>query len=132
MRNFALSLAMLLTLPIVACSDVPPTAGIRDVTSSTFEAEVLRAKEPVVVLFKADWCRGCNELSTALQKAVRAAGGKVKLLAMDIQKYPEVATQLGVSSLPVVYAYGSGRAKDHFVGALPESQVTAFIERITK
>src|SRR4029453_7904203 len=72
------------------------------------------------------------QLGPVLEKAVRAAKGKVKLVKMDIDKHPSIPGQLGIQSIPAVFAFVNGQPVDGFLGALPESQVAAFIERVTK
>jgi putative thioredoxin len=88
-------------------------------------------KRPVLVDFWAEWCGPCKSLTPVLEKAVRAAGGAVKLVKMDIDKHPQIPGQLGIQSIPAVFAFDKGQPVDGFVGALPEGQVTAFIERLT-
>lgn len=106
---------------------------IKDTTLQAFREDVLEAsiKQPVLVDFWAPWCGPCKQLTPLLEKAVRAAGGKVKLVKMDIDKYPQVAGQLGVQSIPAVFAFSKGQPVDGFMGALPESQIKAFIEKLT-
>jgi putative thioredoxin len=82
--------------------------------------------------FWAEWCGPCKQLGPVLEKVVRAAKGKVKLVKMDIDKHPSIPGQLGIQSIPAVFAFVNGQPVDGFLGALPESQVTAFIERVTK
>ena len=102
------------------------------VTDKTFQGEVLDAGVPVLVDFWAEWCGPCKQLGPVLEKVVRAAKGKVKLVKMDIDKHPSIPGQLGIQSIPAVFAFVNGQPVDGFLGALPESQVTAFIERVTK
>jgi putative thioredoxin len=82
--------------------------------------------------FWAEWCGPCKQLGPVLEKAVRAAKGKVTLVKMDIDKHPSIPGQLGIQSIPAVFAFVNGQPVDGFLGALPESQVVAFIERLTK
>jgi putative thioredoxin len=86
----------------------------------------------VLVDFWAEWCGPCKQLTPVLEKVVRAAKGKVKLVKMDIDKHPGIPGQLGIQSIPAVFAFVNGQPVDGFMGALPEAQVTAFIERLTK
>jgi putative thioredoxin len=89
-------------------------------------------RRPVLVDFWAEWCGPCKQLTPVLEKVVKAAKGKVKLAKMDIDKHPAIAGQLGIQSIPAVFAFVNGQPVDGFMGALPEAQVTAFIERLTK
>ena len=111
-----------------------PPAGdlIRDTTTSTFREDVIAEsmKQPVLVDFWAPWCGPCKQLTPVIEKAVKAAGGKVKLVKMNIDEHPQVAGQLGIQSIPAVYAFQQGQPVDGFMGALPESQIKAFIERL--
>jgi putative thioredoxin len=107
---------------------------IKDTSTQTFVKDVIEdsKRQPVLVDFWAEWCGPCKQLGPVLEKIVRAAKGKIKLVKMDIDKHPAVAGQLGIQSIPAVYAFVNGQPVDGFVGALPESQVVAFIERVTK
>jgi len=109
-------------------------AVARDTTTQTFVKDVIEEsrRQPVLVDFWAEWCGPCKQLTPVLEKAVRAAKGKVKLVKMDIDKHPSIPGQLGIQSIPAVFAFVNGQPVDGFLGALPESQITAFIERVTK
>jgi putative thioredoxin len=114
-------------------NDTAGTNGlIKDTTTQAFMADVIQEsmKQPVLVDFWAEWCGPCKQLGPMLEKAVVAAKGKVKLVKMDIDKYPQIAGQLGVQSIPAVFAFSKGQPVDGFMGALPESQVKEFINRI--
>jgi putative thioredoxin len=112
-----------------------PTDGlVKDTTTQTFVKDVIEEsrRQPVLVDFWAEWCGPCKQLTPVLEKAVKAAKGKIKLARMDIDKHPAIPGQMGIQSIPAVIAFVNGQPADGFLGALPESQVTAFIERITK
>ena len=109
-------------------------AAVKDTTTQTFVKDVFEesTRQPVLVDFGAEGCGACKQLGPALEKVVRAAKGKVKLDKMDIDKHPTIPGQLGIQSIPAVFAFVNGQPVDGFLGALPESQVAAFIERVTK
>jgi putative thioredoxin len=110
------------------------SSPVKDTTTQTFVKDVIEEskRQPVLVDFWAEWCGPCKQLAPVLEKVVRAAKGKVKLVKMDIDKHPSIPGQLGIQSIPAVFAFVNGQPVDGFLGALPESQITAFIERITK
>jgi putative thioredoxin len=89
-------------------------------------------RQPVLIDFWAPWCGPCKQLTPVLEKAVKAAKGKVKLVKMNIDDHPAVAQQMGIQSIPAVIAFVNGQPADGFMGALPESQVIQFLERLTK
>jgi putative thioredoxin len=105
---------------------------IKDTTTATFREDVLTSsvQQPVLVDFWAPWCEPCKQMTPIIEKAVLAAGGKVKLVKMNIDEHPQIAGQLGVKSIPAVVAFQGGRPVDGFVGAMPESQIKGFIERL--
>jgi putative thioredoxin len=107
---------------------------VKETTTQTFVKDVIEEskRQPVLVDFWAEWCGPCKQLTPILEKVVRAAKGKVKLVKMDIDKHPSIPGQLGIQSIPAVFAFVNGQPVDGFMGALPESQVTAFLERLTK
>jgi putative thioredoxin len=108
--------------------------AVKDTTTQTFVKDVIEEskRQPVLVDFWAEWCGPCKQLAPVLEKVVRAAKGKVKLVKMDIDKHPAIPGQLGIQSIPAVFAFVNGQPVDGFMGALPEAQVTAFVERLTK
>src|SRR5947207_12169844 len=107
---------------------------IKDTTTQGFMKDVIEEskRQPVLVDFWAEWCGPCKQLTPVLEKAVKAAKGKVKLVKMDIDKHPAIPGQMGIQSIPAVIAFVNGQPADGFLGALPEGQVTDFIEGITK
>jgi len=105
---------------------------IKDTTTASFRVDVIAesARQPVLVDFWAPWCGPCKQLTPVIEKVIKAAGGKVKLVKMNIDEHPEVAGQLGVKSIPAVIAFQKGQPVDGFMGALPESQIKGFLERL--
>ena len=110
----------------------PQSDLVKDTTTKTFREDVLTesVKQPVLVDFWAPWCGPCKQLQPIIEKVVKAAGGKVKLVKMNIDENPEIPGQLGIQSIPAVIAFQRGQPVDGFMGALPESQVKGFIERL--
>jgi putative thioredoxin len=107
---------------------------IKDTTTQTFVKDVIEEsrRQPVLIDFWAPWCGPCKQLTPVLEKAVRAAKGKVKLVKMNIDEHPAIPGQMGIQSIPAVIAFVNGQPADGFMGALPEGQVIAFLERLTK
>jgi putative thioredoxin len=105
-----------------------------ETTTQTFVKDVMEEskRQPVLVDFWAPWCGPCKQLTPVLEKAVKAAKGKVKLAKMNIDEHPAIPGQLGIQSIPAVIAFSNGQPIDGFMGALPEAQVIAFLERLTK
>lgn len=108
------------------------TPLVKDTTTATFAADVIAesARQPVLVDFWAPWCEPCKQLAPILEKVVKAAGGKVKLVKMNIDEHPQIPGRLGVRSIPAVIAFQRAQPVDGFMGALPETQLRGFIERL--
>lgn len=108
------------------------TPIIKDTTTATFGVDVLTesAHQPVLVDFWAPWCEPCKQLTPVLEKIVKSAGGKVKLVKMNIDEHPQIPERLGVRSIPAIMAFQKAQPIDGFMGALPESQIRGFIERL--
>jgi putative thioredoxin len=105
---------------------------LKDTTTASFRQDVVAEsmKQPVLVDFWAPWCGPCKTLGPIIEKSVNAAKGKVKLVKMNIDDHPQIGGRRGIQSIPAVIAFDKGQPVDGFVGALPESQVTGFIERL--
>ena len=120
-------------MSLIGESHAAPGDLIKDGTDATFVKDVIEAsrQQPVIVDFWATWCGPCKTLGPALERAVTAAKGAVKLVKIDIDKNPAYAQQLRVQSIPAVFAFVDGRPVDGFMGAVPESQIKSFIERLS-
>ena len=112
--------------------DKPAAPLVKETTTATFREDVLTdsLRQPVLVDFWAPWCGPCKQLTPVIEKVVKSAGGKVKLVKMNIDEHPQIAGQLGIKSIPAVIAFQRGQPIDGFMGALPESQVKQFVERL--
>jgi putative thioredoxin len=96
----------------------------------TFDRHIARNEIPVLVDFWAPWCGPCKQLTPVIERVVQAAGGRVKLVKMNIDDHPAIAGQLGIQSIPAVIAFKNGQPVDGFMGAVPESQIRDFIDKI--
>jgi putative thioredoxin len=111
---------------------------IVDTTTQTFVKDVIEEsrRRPVLVDFWAPWCGPCKQLTPALEKVVKAAKGKTRLVKMNIDEHPavfqQIAQQMGIQSIPAVLAFVNGQPVDGFLGALPDTQITEFVERLIK
>jgi len=105
---------------------------IKNTTTKDFMRDVIDASRevPVLVDFWAPWCGPCRQLTPLLEKAVRAAKGAVRLVKLNIDEHPQIPGQMGVQSIPAVFAFQDGRPIDGFVGALPEARIKAFVARL--
>ena len=105
---------------------------IKDTTEATFMQDVIEASQqvPVIVDFWAPWCGPCKTLGPQLEAAVTAAKGKVKMVKVDVDQNQRIAAQLRVQSIPTVYAFWQGQPVDAFQGAVPQSEIKAFVEKL--
>ncbi|MCZ4289563.1 thioredoxin [Hoeflea alexandrii] len=121
--------------PMTAANAGPGAAAgdlISDTTTAGFTADVLQASRDVTVLvdFWAPWCGPCKQLTPVIEKVVREANGRVKLVKLNIDDHPAIPGQMGIQSIPAVVAFSGGKPVDGFMGALPESQIREFIDKV--
>ena len=113
-----------------------PEAGdvVKDTDTAGFAADVIEASmsTPIIVDFWAPWCGPCKTLGPALEKVVRAARGKVRMVKLNIDENQQLAAQMRIQSIPAVYAFHQGRPVDGFAGALPESQLKSFVDKLVQ
>lgn len=112
----------------------PADELVKDATEATFMDDVVEAskKTPVIVDFWAPWCGPCKTLGPALEEAVKAARGAVKMVKINVDENQTIAAQMRIQSIPTVYAFHNGQPIDGFQGALPPSEVKAFVDRVVK
>ena len=118
--------------PIIG--DISAPAGtVKDGDTASFAQDVIEASRevPIIVDFWAPWCGPCKTLGPTIEKVVKSAGGLVKLVKINVDENQQLAAQLRVQSIPAVFAFKNGQPVDGFVGNQPESQITAFIQRLT-
>jgi putative thioredoxin len=115
-------------------NDITPPAGdpVKESNTQNFMRDVIEASRqaPVIVDFWAPWCGPCKQLGPALEKVVRQAGGKVRMVKINVDENQQLAQQMRIQSIPAVYAFVNGQPVDGFMGALPESQLKQFVDRL--
>jgi putative thioredoxin len=115
-----------------ASGSAAPEGLIKDSDTQNFVRDVIEPsrKQPVIVDFWAPWCGPCKQLGPALEKVVRGANGKVRMVKINVDENQQLAAQMRIQSIPAVYAFVDGQPVDGFMGALPESQLKQFVDRL--
>ena len=133
MDNYSGSFGNQMNVSVNAGAAPAPTGShIKDTTTANFTRDVLEEsrRQPVLVDFWAPWCGPCKQLAPIIEKVVAEAAGRVKLVKLNIDDHPSIPGQLGIQSIPAVIAFVNGRPADGFMGAVPETQIRQFIDRI--
>ncbi|MDB5553302.1 MAG: thioredoxin [Rhizobium sp.] len=126
------SFATQMTASANTTNGAAPAGLVKDTTTATFQRDVLEesTRQPVLVDFWAPWCGPCKQLQPIIERVVAESNGRVKLVKLNIDDHPSIPGQLGIQSIPAVIAFVGGRPVDGFMGAVPESQVRAFIDKV--
>jgi putative thioredoxin len=127
-----ISMSMIIGGQAAGTAAPPPADLIKDSNTQSFMKDVIEPSRtaPVIVDFWAPWCGPCKQLGPALEKVVKQAGGKVRMVKINIEENPQLAQQMRIQSIPAVYAFVNGQPVDGFMGALPESQLKQFVDRL--